>query len=216
MKTKTELSELIKAHKETPPGMMFYDSLDSVHNDINLLGYVSVIERAWKELNIDGVLCLDCRPILYFKEFSRPLSLRERLRFQKRFWNQGVANIFVLADPAVVYLYSGLTEPKDDQTKKELYENALIETLKRADYALRIRSLLHKIASGCYYEENRSAFDPDQTVDAWLLDNLRALRNSLINGENRLSPMAAHAFIGRVLFLCYLLDRGIVSIGTPI
>jgi hypothetical protein len=27
--------------------------------------------------------------------------------------------------------------------------------------------------------------------------------------------MAAHAFIGRVLFLCYLLDRGIVSIGTP-
>ncbi|MDZ7665095.1 MAG: hypothetical protein U5K27_07165 [Desulfotignum sp.] len=41
------------------------------------------------------------------------------------------------------------------------------------------------------------------------------MRNALIKGENRLSPMVAHAFIGRVLFLCYLLDRGIVSIGTP-
>jgi hypothetical protein len=161
------------------------------------------------------VLCLDCRPILYFKEFSHPLSLWKRLHFQKLFWNQGVANIFVLADPKDVYIYSGLTEPKNEQKIKELSENALIETLKRADYALRIRSLFHKIASGCYYEENRSEFDPDQTVDAWLLDNLRALRNSLIKGENNLSPLAAHAFIGRVLFLCYLLDRGIVSIGTP-
>ncbi|MFH2058838.1 MAG: N-6 DNA methylase [Pseudomonadota bacterium] len=214
MKTKAELSDLVKAHKETPPGMMFYDSLDSVHNDINLLGYASVIDRAWEELNIDGVLCLDCRPILYFKEFGHPLILRERLRFQKRFWNQGVANILVLADPTYVYIYSGLTKPKNDQTKEELSENALINTLKRADYTLRIRSLFHKIASGSYYEENRPDFDPDQTVDVWLLDNLRALRDSLIKGEKRLSPMAAHAFIGRVLFLCYLLDRGIVSLGT--
>jgi len=215
METKAELSNLIKAHKETPPGMMFYDSLGSVHKDINLLGYASVIDRAWKELNIDGVLCLDCRPILYFKESDRPLSLKERLHFQKRFWNQGVANILVLADPTSVYIYSGLTKPGNDQTTKEFRENALIQTLKHADYTLRIRSLFHKIASGSYYEENRSDFDPDQTVDAWLLDNLRALRNSLIKGEDRLSPMAAHAFIGRVLFLCYLLDRGIVSIGTP-
>ncbi|MDZ7665096.1 MAG: hypothetical protein U5K27_07170 [Desulfotignum sp.] len=81
-----------------------------------------------------------------------------------------MANIFVLADPKVVYIYSGLTEPKNDQTTKDLSENALIETLKRADYALRIRSLFHKIASGCYYEENRPDFDPDQTVDVWLLD----------------------------------------------
>src|SRR3989339_615864 len=207
METKAELSHLIEAHKATPPGMMFYDSLDSVHSDINLLGYASVIDRAWKELNIDGVLCLDCRPILYFKESDQPLLLRERLRFQKRFWNQGVANILVLADPTFVYIYSGLTKPKNDQTTKELSENALIETLRHADYTLRIRSLFHKIASGAYYEEYRSDFDPDQTVDAWLLDNLRALRNSLIKGKERLSPMAAHAFIGRVLFLCYLLDR---------
>jgi len=59
-------------------------------------------------------------------------------------------------------------------------------------------------------------FDPDQTVDAWLLDNLRTLRNSLFLGDKGLSPTAAHAFIGRVLFLCYLIDRGIVSIGTPV
>ena len=215
IKTKAELTDLIKAHEETPPGMMFYDSLESVQKDINLLGYVSVIERAWKELNINGVLCLDCRPILYFKESGRPLYLRERLRLQKRFWNQGVANILVLADPTSVNIYSGLTKPQNDQTQNTDDENERIETLSRADYVFRIRSLFHELASGHYYERKRKYFDPDQTVDAWLLDNLRALRNTLIKGEKGLSPMVAHAFIGRVLFLCYLLDRGIVSIGTP-
>ena len=79
MKTAVKISDLTKAHGVTPPGMMFYDTLQSVRKDINLLGYVSVIERAWEELKLNGVLCLDCRPVLYFKENGRPLSLRDRL-----------------------------------------------------------------------------------------------------------------------------------------
>ncbi|MBA4368852.1 MAG: hypothetical protein C0403_14590 [Desulfobacterium sp.] len=215
MQTVVKISDLTKAHGKTPTGMMFYDSLESVRKDINMLGYVSVIDRAWKELKIGGVLCLDCRPVLYFKEYGRPLSLSDRLRLQKLFWNQGVANILVLADPTSVYIYSGLTKPENDQTNKGAADNALIETLERVDYVQRIRTLYHDLATGNYYKEKRKVFDPDQTVDAWLLDNLRALRNALILGDKGLSTTSAHAFIGRVLFLCYLLDRGIVAIGTP-
>jgi hypothetical protein len=131
------------------------------------------------------------------------------------FWNQGVANILVLADPTTVYIYSGLKDPQNELSDKNVDEHSLIETLKLADYVQRIRTLFHDLATGHYYEEKKRAFNPDQTVDAWLLDNLRALRNVLIDGNNGLSPSAAHAFIGRVLFLCYLLDRGIVSIGQP-
>lgn len=215
MKTAVKISDLTKAHGVTPPGMIFYDTLQSVRKDINLLGYVSVIERAWEELKLNGVLCLDCRPVLYFKEHGRPLFLRDRLRLQKLFWNQGVANILVLADPTTVNIYSGLTKPQNEQSDSNVAKDAMIETLERADYVQRIRTLFHDLATGHYYEKNRPGFDPNQTVDAWLLDNLRALRNALFLGDKGLSPTAAHAFIGRVLFLCYLLDRGIVSIGTP-
>lgn len=194
---------------------MFYNALESIRGDINLLGYVSVIGRAWEELKLNGVLCLDCRPVLYFKEHDHPLSLKDRLRLQKLFWNQGVANILVLADPTTVYIYSGLKDPQNELSDKNVDEHSLIETLKLADYVLRIHTLFHDLATGHYYEEKKLAFNPDQTVDAWLLDNLRALRNALIDGNNGLTPSAAHAFIGRVLFLCYLLDRGIVSIGQP-
>jgi len=213
VKTTTKISDLTKAHEVALSGMMFYSTLESIQSDLNLIGYVSVIGRAWEELRLNGVLCIDCRPVLYFKEHGIPLSLKDRLRLQNLFWNQGVANILVLADPTSVFIYSGLTKPQNDQANKDTADHALIETLKRADYVHRIQTLFHDLATGHYYEKNRPVFDPDQTVDAWLSDNLRALRNALIAGDEGLSPMAAHAFIGRVLFLCYLLDRGIVSIG---
>jgi len=215
MTTAVKKSDLLQAHDSPPPGMVFYNSLEGVRSDVNQLGYASVIERAWKEMKIHGVLCLDTRPVLYLKEHSRPFSIHERIRLQKLFWNQGVANILVLADPTSVYLYSGLTKPQNEQTIEDKEESALIETLSLADYTQRIQTLFHDLATGHYYEKKRSCFDPDQTVDSWLLDNLRALRNALILGDEGLNTKGAHAFIGRVLFLCYLIDRGIVSIGTP-
>lgn len=209
------MTDLVQAHMSPPGGMLFYNSLESVRRDASLLGYVSVIKRAWKEMKLDGVLCLDTRPILYLKEYSRPFSSRERIRLQKLFWNQGVANILVLADPISVYFYSGLTKPQNEHPDEDAAENALIEELVFADYIQRIQTLYHDLATGHYYETHKPYFDPEQAVDSWLLGNLRALRNALIQGENRLHTKEAHAFIGRVLFLCYLLDREIVSIGKP-
>lgn len=215
MTTIAKKTDFIQAHESAPVGMMFYDSLEAVRSDIDLIGYVSVIERAWQEMKLHGVLCLDTKPVLYLKEHGRQFSYRERIRLQKLFWNQGVANILVLADPKSVYLYSGLTNPKKEPSNKDFGENALIEKLKCADYVLRIKTFFHDLASGHYYEKKQSFFDPQQTVDAWLLDNLRALRDTLIQGNDGLKAKEAHAFIGRVLFLCYLLDRGIVSVGSP-
>ena len=215
MNNATKMTNLIQAHTSPPAGMLFYDALESVRSDADLLGYVSVIERAWCEINLDGVLCLDGRPVLYLKEYARPYSLLERVRLQRLFWNQGVANVLVLADPTSVYIYSGLAKPISEPSDKEAEEHSLVETLTQADYVQRLQSLYHRLATGHYYEANRKHFDPAQSVDSWLLDNLRALRNVLIEGDKKLDIKEAHAFIGRMLFLCYLLDRGIVSIGKP-
>ena len=99
MATALNKAELLLAHSTPPQGMLFYSGLNGVRRDDNLLGSVSIIERAWKEMKLDGVLCLDARPVLYLKVHERPFSSRERIRLQKLFWNQGVANILVLVDP---------------------------------------------------------------------------------------------------------------------
>jgi len=163
-------------------------------------------------MKLDGVLFLDGRPVLYLKEHARPLTIRERLLQQRLFWNQGVATVLVLADPTSVYIYSGLARPAKDDTDQSAAENALVETLALTDYVRSIQSLHHALATGHYYEAHQSHFDPGQAVDARLLDNLRALHDALTEGDERLDTQKAHALIGRVLFLCYLLDREIFPI----
>lgn len=214
MNTEIIITDFVKAHASPPAGMLFYHSIDALKHDMSLLGYMSVIERAWQELKLDGVLCLDGRPVLYLKECNEQFSSSERIGLHRRFWNQGVANILVLADATAVYIYSGLAKPQRDRSDEE-EENSLVEILKQADYVQRIQSFYHGLATGNYYEVNRVCFDPDQSVDSWLLDNLRSLRDALIIGDESLGIKKAHAFIGRILFLCYLLDRGIVSVGKP-
>lgn len=162
-------------------------------------------------MNLSGVLCLENRPVLYIKEYNRPFSASERVHLQRRFWNQGVANILVLADPTAVYIYSGLAKPPKDDSD----EDALVEILSQAAYIQHIESFYHNLATGHYYEEKQRYFDPIHSVDSWLLDNLSALRDKLIEGDYKLDIKGVHAFIGRILFLCYLLDRGIYSVGEP-
>ena len=215
MNMATETTDFVQAHAAPPAGMMFYSSLESVERDPALLGYISVIKRAWREIKLDGVLCLDNRPVMYLKEYRRPFTSDERIFFQRLFWNQGVANVLVLADPTAVYIYSGLAKPAHDSSDKKAEENILIQTVSQVDYVQQIQSLYHALATGHYYEVNRAHFDPEQSVDSWLLDNLRALRDALIEADGGLAIKVAHAFIGRVLFLCYLLDRGIVSVAKP-
>lgn len=208
------MTELVRAHRSPPEGMKFFDAVDSVRGDSSLLGYVSVIERAWREMNLAGALCIDNRPILYLRLFEKPSSQHERAKLQRLFWNQGVANILVLADPQSIYIYSGLAKPSNEDSGKE-DEDALVKTLTYAEYLQGLKSFHHNLATGHFYTENQRHFNPNDSVDAWLLDNLRSLRNALINtskGDSALEIRHAHAFIGRVLFLCYLLDRGIVSL----
>lgn len=165
-------------------------------------------------MKLDGVLFLDGCPVLYLKEYARPFTTQERLFQQRLFWNQGVANVLVLADPTSAFIYSGLAGPAKDRTDQSALENALVDTLALADYVSRIQSLYHALATGQFYEANQHHFDPGRAVDARLLDNLRDLRDALTQGADRLNTQKAHALIGRLLFLCYLLDREIFSTGN--
>lgn len=212
METTREMTNLLRAHRTPPSGMAFHDSIELVRGDLRLLGYISVVERAWREMGLAGVLCMDNRPILYLKVFDQPSSPPERIKLQTLFWNQGVANILVVADPVSVYIYSGLAKPSNE-SQDEDNDEALIETLDYKAYIQRIQSFQHSLATGRYYSVHQKHFEQSESVDALLLDNLRSLRDALISGDEKMEIQNAHAFIGRILFLCYLLDRGIVSLG---
>ncbi|MBW1736043.1 MAG: hypothetical protein JRJ69_00490 [Deltaproteobacteria bacterium] len=158
------LSDLVREHMSPPTGMLFYNSLESVYDDINILGYWSVIKRAWNELKLDGVLCIDGRPVLYLKEHGRPFNINERIRLQKLFWNQGVSNILVLAEPTTVYIYSGLGTPPRDESDNEARRKGLVEELAVVDYVHRIQFLYHDLETGHYYDTHQRHFDPEQSV----------------------------------------------------
>lgn len=214
MTTKLDTTAFIQAHLSPPAGLTFHSSLESVRRDAATLGYTSVLERAWSEIKIDGALCLNGRPLLYVKEHGRSFSWFERVRLQRLVWNQGVANVLVLADPESVYIHSGLTEPLSDGSDDGVAIRGLVEKMTLVDYTQQIRQFSHALATGHYYEVHKEYFQPEQSVDFWLLNNLRALRDAFIKGEGGLTTKDAHSFIGRILFLCYLLDRRIVSAET--
>ena len=206
-------SALVGVHRNPPPGMLFFDTVEAlreaVSDDPTLVGYLPIVECAWQNLGLDGVLFAHGRPILYLKESRHPLEPRERIRLHRLFWNQGVANVLVLADSSSVYVYSALAKPvKDDSTE----EQALVQTLEHVEYAQGTHAFFVSLDTGAYYKEYGNWFQPAETVDAYLLDNLVALRDEICAGSSASRVDMTHAFLGRLLFVCYLLDRKIVSL----
>lgn len=193
-------------------GLVYIASANEAKRIGSLLAYLRIIERAWENFGLTGVLCVDAIPTIYFKEVPQPLSTQELNSLHRRFWNQGVAQTLVVADPKTVRIFSGLAKPqKDDMPISDTA--TLVTTLGRLEFAQKVDSICQATANGAWYAEHAPHYQSGSSVDAYLLDNLVTLRDQLTNGDadsmQRLPAEMAHALIGRVLFVCYLVDRGI-------
>ncbi|MEZ0389093.1 MAG: class I SAM-dependent DNA methyltransferase, partial [Verrucomicrobium sp.] len=103
-----------------------------------------------------------------------------------------------------------------DKATDEVIETLLVENLNLASLAQWAESFYLRVGTGRYYADKVSLFDSQKTVDAYLLANLAAVRDALVQETSRqrkLSPHLAHAFLGRMLFTCYLCDRGIIKLS---
>ena len=193
-------------------GLVYLASVKDACDNNSLLAYVRIIERAWEDFELTGVLCVDGIPTIYFKEVARPLPENELNDLHRRFWNQGVAQTLVVADPRMVRIFSGLAKPqKNDAPLSD--KATLVKELSRLEFAQNIDAFCQANANGAWYAEHAPHYQSGSSVDAYLLDNLVTLRDLLTKGndegKHRLLPRTAHALIGRVLFVCYLVDRGI-------
>jgi hypothetical protein len=207
MPSRTPPNPLVPS-QTTCGGVVYLSSLQDTYADPTLLAYHRIISRAWEDFSLTGVLCVDSIPTIYFRETPKPLGDEALNELHRGFWNQGVAQTLVVGDPKTVRIFSGLARPqKNDAPLAE--STALVETLQRLEFIAKIDSFCQANANGAWYSEHPIYYQADNSVDAYLLENLVTLRDLLTGGEHRLSARIAHALIGRVLFVCYLVDREI-------
>lgn len=177
-----------------------------------LRGQLHHMRRAFDALELSGILCIDARPTVYFRDYSAPLTRSDVNTIQRRTWNQGVATLLVLRDPQRVYVFSAMAPPSNDDEPEVAKHRAFIEPLEPAAEVLRTGQFVENLISGHYYRQHRVFFDASKTVDRYLIDNLGILCCELEKKVGRPNIRAVHAFVGRLLFLCYLVDRDVIRL----
>jgi hypothetical protein len=177
-----------------------------------------VLRRAFDLLNLDGILCTENAPLVYFKQVKR-IDAAEISLLHRKFWNHGGAPILVLVTPSEVHIYSGLMRP-GPKAENGGQIPGLVDTLDRASAA--IREFLPTVESGEFFRRHERSFNPAHRVDRDLLDNLQATREKLAaTSTGRLDVKVLDPLLCRLVFACYLFDREIVgetylkSIGLP-
>ncbi|MDX2181396.1 MAG: N-6 DNA methylase [Bryobacteraceae bacterium] len=168
-----------------------------------------ILRRAFELLKLDGVLCTDNAPLVYFKTVKR-IDTAEIERLHRLFWNHGGAPILVVVAPHEVQIYSGLIRPQPAADNASLPIPALVQRLDRASLAL--REFLPSVESGEFFRRHERSFDPAQRVDRDLLNNLQNTRDKMTAMANaRLDTRVLDALLCRLVFACYLFDRGVIG-----
>ena len=110
-----------------PP--FFFSSSQEVDETGSAAPTPHALQRAFEELELDGVLCLEKTPTIYFREVEQIESV-EVTKLHRLFWNQGVAPILVLIAPNQVHVYSGFTLPRNAESTAS-QDHQLVESLNR-------------------------------------------------------------------------------------
>lgn len=185
----------------------FFSSVDQLDSAAGKAPHTHILRRAFEQLGIEGVLCREGSPIIYFCQVKK-IDPTEIIALHRSFWNQGIAPILVIIAPDEVHVYSGLIPPEDTVTKTG-HPPGLVEILNRVQDQL--RSFLLSVESGEYFYAHRPSFDPRKRVDRDLLHNLDATRQRLSQVQAQLDSQVLDALLCRLVFTCYLFDRGIID-----
>ncbi len=182
----------------------FFSSLADVEKYAGRHPYSQFMRRAWETMQLNGILCVDGKPTVYFKEVAS-LTSNDRRSLYNKFWNQGLATLLVVSTPDSVEVFSSLARPAKGDTPLE-DEHRLVQTLDQAARVLFVR----RVQTGQIYRNYPESFQPDSAVDKLLLKNLRIARDQL-HKHNNLPYKTVHSLLGRVIFTCYLIERQIID-----
>lgn len=197
---------------EPPLGFRHYRKPEEILRAPELLAYQHLLMKAWKDMSLAGIMTLNGVPTVYIREEKRPMKPAEIARLHSMFWNQGLATVLLLREPGQFRVISSMVKPLSGAsvTVAEIKARTVEESFDLATQVAWAEKFYLQLGSGHYYSkaDNLAKFDPKEGVDSYLIDNLEAVSAMLTNGG--LKPTVAHAFLGRILFTCYLCHRGIV------
>src|ERR1039457_1582530 len=161
---------------DPPRGFRYYRSRQDLLGSPDILAYQHMLLRGWEEMHLSGVLTLNGVPTVYLRDESKPVLPPVAAEAHRKFWNQGVASILLLRDPVTVRVFSSMTKPVNPAKATDPdIEDRLVEQINLAELASWAQRFYVQLGTGHYYAGDRQAkFDPEETVDAYLLSNLGA------------------------------------------
>ena len=165
------------------------------------------ISIGFEKLNLSGVLSIDQVPSVAFLELPQADETRVR-NVHRALWNQGLVSVLIVCLKQEYRLYSVWESPMPVDGQRD-GDRLLIEILRTARDAFRLRTLITEIESGRYFETHRPHFKTAARVDSTLLVNLEESEKLL--ASESLDQDSARAALLHVIFISYLEDRGILD-----
>ena len=167
-----------------------------------------ILRHAFDLLDLDGILCTENAPLIYFKQVDQ-ITQEEVLHIHRKFWNHGGAPILVLIAADQVHVYSGMSRPVSIEEVTNT-PPSLVKTLERVSKGL--QEFLTSVESGKFFQQHILSFNPEHRVDRDLLNNLQEAREALDqNNQHNISSSVLDALLCRMVFACYLFDRGVIK-----
>ena len=168
--------------------------------------HAHVLRRAFELLSLDGILCAENVPLIYFKTVGS-LGLDVVLPIQRQFWNHGGAPILV--SPNRVHVYSAMSRPVPAHEVQDKPPSLVVQLERLAEP---LRAFVVSVETGDFFRQYARSFDPNQRIDRDLLNNLKDARDVLDEITNRdIKPEVLDALLCRVVFTCYLFDRDVIG-----
>ncbi|MHB0947291.1 MAG: HsdM family class I SAM-dependent methyltransferase, partial [Sedimentisphaerales bacterium] len=200
----------------TPWPRKLYNSAKELWQDSKELHHWYIVwrtldgkEQPYKDFKPDSVFYVGRSPAAYLKNVDK-IDEEDIRKWQRFLWNQAVVPMLIVKSRTQIRVYTACTQP----SKKDSNENIewLLQTT--AD-VLELERLWTTIEAGGIYETNSKLFDRTQAVDYRLLENINdaatLLSETQIGEKNEENLEFVHQFLTRLLFVCYLTERGMIK-----
>jgi len=207
---------ILETSSITPWSHKIYSNADEFLQDSKGLHHAYIIYRTLRGdykgiFEPDSVFYVGRSPAAYLKTVTtKEISEADVRQWQRFLWNQAVVPMLIIKSLTQIRVYTAYTKPeKQDSTER------IASILDVTANALELYKLLTEIEAGTIYERKPDLFQRSNAVDRFLLDNLNAAAHDMAetqpDGVNKANLKFAHQFLTRLLFVCNLIERGIIK-----
>lgn len=193
-------------------GAGFYSLTDlDIQPGLSQIGW---IEQA-RKLGADAIYFVGDYPTVLFFKLDNVLEADTQEYEAKirelylKVWNTSRVPLFFVALPFEIRVYSAYQKPVNVSEWQS--EDRWLGKVKAISQVSKEWQAFSRpdVESGQLFRNRQKSFSAEDRVDQWLLQNLRQLRQKLVENDSQ-KREHVHALIGRSIFIRYLEDRGVL------